>query len=486
MVQGIDATYSLLDDQKQKRAAEVARRERKNEESDLLADLLVKGGMAIGNGLLEKKTTNFINSTEQRGLRRTANAADANVAYLEKIGTAMADHKGGRLDYMREVVTPLVTAEFNATTPDYREGQDPYNKTLQNRIMDVARERLRLFEEAEDIYKNKDMNNFGDRLDLLQNKYTDSNLSELAVSAVSNFGKSKEDLEMEQILDFKEFVDTQTEGTRGYYAAQLQDLVTAYKKTGDLALSSRFAQEKNAERVLPEATKEERYAFKTKITFQEFGSSTNKRLFIVKQKQRMDRSVEGPDGKPFWTDVEGTDEVRLYSEDPQFGLTEQEYVQAMYDSIGFADLISKYKIDKQQLNVYHERLQDAGISLIPRTNEELNTYLKITNQFLTENKSYFTEGQEKIQEAFIDNALKSGGEVDKLLSQISQADSELEETVEQLIKAEKLQPGTTVETYRKILSRRAAKLSAQITTAIMYQARQIDIESTVLDTKPQP
>ena len=33
---------------------------------------------------------------------------------------------------------------------------------------------------------------------------------------------------MEQILDFKEFVDTQTEGTRGYYAAQLKDLVTAY------------------------------------------------------------------------------------------------------------------------------------------------------------------------------------------------------------------------------------------------------------------
>src|SRR5210317_1655703 len=230
MVQGIDPVYSLLDKQKQDRAAALASRKRKNERNDVITDLLVKGGVAIGNTLLENKTRDFINSTEQQGLRRAANAADATVVRLEKISSAMDEHKGGRLDYMREAVTPLVTAEFNATTQDYREGQDPYNNVLQNRIMDAAKERLRIFEEAEAIYKNKDMRNFGDRLDILQNKFTDSSLSEFAVSAVSNLGKSKEDLEMEQIIAFKEFTDEQEEGTRGYYMAQLQDLVTAYNK----------------------------------------------------------------------------------------------------------------------------------------------------------------------------------------------------------------------------------------------------------------
>jgi len=388
MVQGIDPVYSLLDKQKQDRAAALASRKRKNERNDVITDLLVKGGVAIGNTLLENKTRDFINSTEQQGLRRAANAADATVVRLEKISSAMDEHKGGRLDYMREAVTPLVTAEFNATTQDYREGQDPYNNVLQNRIMDAAKERLRIFEEAEAIYKNKDMRNFGDRLDILQNKFTDSSLSEFAVSAVSNLGKSKEDLEMEQIIAFKEFTDEQEEGTRGYYMAQLQDLVTAYNKTGDLALSSRFAKENNEDMILQDPTDEERYAFKTSITFKEYGTSTNKKLYVVKQKQRMDRSVEGPDGKPFWQDI-GKAEINLYSDDPEFGLTELEYVQGVYDSVGFADLIAKFKIDKEKLSDYHTRLQNQELSLVPRNKAELAKYLQITSQFLTEHKLFY-------------------------------------------------------------------------------------------------
>ena len=267
MVQGIDATHSLLDEQKQRRANEAARRERKRELQDNITKLLVEGGLYLGNAILADKTQDFVNSTEQRGLRRMANAADANIDFLKKEATKMEQHTGDRLDYMMAQVTPLVTAEFKAETEDYREGQDPYNYALQNRIREVAQERLRLFEEAEAIYKDKDMNNFGDRLDVLQNKYTDSSLTEFAVSAVRNIGKSKEDLEMEEILAFKDFVDQQTEGTRGYYAAQLQDLVTAYNRTGDLALSSRFAKEANVDTVLGDPTKEERFAYKTTIKF---------------------------------------------------------------------------------------------------------------------------------------------------------------------------------------------------------------------------
>ena len=484
MVQGIDATYSLLDEQKQRRANEAARRERKNEVQDNITKLLVEGGLYLGNAILADKTQDFVNSTEQRGLRRMANAADANIDFLKREATKMEQHTGDRLSYMMDQVTPLVTAEFNAETEDYREGQDPYNYALQNRIREVAQERLRLFEEAEAIYKNKDMNNFGDRLDVLQNKYTDSSLTEFAVSAVRNIGKSKEDLEMEEILAFKDFVDQQTEGTRGYYAAQLQDLVTAYNRTGNLGLSSRFAKEANVDTVLGDPTEEERFAYKTTIKFQEYGPSNNRKLFVVKQRQRMDRSVLGPDKKPFWEDV-GEADISLYSDDPEFGLTEQEYVQSVYDSIGFADLVSKYKLDKQRLDDYYERLQDNQLSLVPRTKEELATYLKITTDFLTENESYFTEGQEELQKKYIENILSKGGEVDKLLSEMSQPNSVLETTIKKKIKDKELKPGTTVEMYRNILSQQAARLAAQMAQGAMVQSRRIDIESAVLSTEEQ-
>lgn len=481
MVQGIDATYSLLDEQKQRRANEAARRERKNEVQDNITKLLVEGGLYLGNAVLADKTQDFINSTEQRGLRQMANAADANIAFLETEATKMQEYKGDRLHYMMDQVTPLVTAEFNAETEDYREGQDPYNYALQNRIREVAQERLRLFEEAEAIYKDKDMNNFGDRLDVLQNKYTDSSLTEFAVSAVRNIGKSKEDLEMEEILAFKDFVDQQTEGTRGYYAAQLQDLVTAYNRTGDLALSSRFAKEANVDTVLGDPTKEERFAYKTTIKFQEYGPSNNRKLFVVKQQQRMDRSVLGPDKKPFWEDV-GEADISLYSDDPEFGLTEQEYVQGVYDSVGFSDLVSKYKIDKQKLDEYHTRLQDNGLSLIPRNKEELATYLQITTQFLTENTSYFTEGQEEVQKGLIQAALAKGADVDKLISEMSRPVGELEKVVEQKIRDGELDQGTTVEMYRNMLSQQAAQLSAQIAQGVMTASRQIRIpQSEVIE-----
>ena len=476
MVQGIDATYSLLDNQKQQRANEAARRERKNEVQDNLTKLLIDGGLALGNAVLADKTQDFINSTEQRGLRQMANAADASISFFQEEAQKMQQHEGDRLSYMMKVMAPIVTAEFNAETEDYREGQDPYNRVLQNRIREAAQERLRLFEEAEAIYQGKDMNNFGDRLDVLQNKYSDSNLTELAVSTVRNIGKSKEDLEMEEILAFKDFVDQQTEGTRGYYAAQLQDLVTAYNRTGDLGLSSRFAQENNVDRVMPDATDEERYAYKTTISFQSVGTGTKSKLFVIKQKQRMDRKTLGPDGRPYWEDIDDAT-AELYSNDPQFGLTEQEYVQAMYDSIGFADLISKYELDTERLNVYHQRLIDAEISLVPRTKEEFRKYLKITNDFLAEEESYFTAGQKKFQEGYIERMLENGGEIDKLLGEAALSDGDLQRTIDSLARNDKTFVGMTPDEYRNLLTTKAATLAAQIAQEGMNAARRISVDT---------
>ena len=106
MVQGIDATYSLLDNQKQQRANEAARRERKNEVQDTLTKLLVDGGLALGNAVLADKTQDFINSTEQRGLRQMANAADASISFFQSEAEKMQQHEGDRLSYMMKVMAP--------------------------------------------------------------------------------------------------------------------------------------------------------------------------------------------------------------------------------------------------------------------------------------------------------------------------------------------------------------------------------------------
>ena len=184
----------------------------------------------------------------------------------------------------------------------------------------------------------------------------------------------------------------------------------------------------------------------------------------------MDRSVEGPEGKPFWQDI-GEADIGLYSDDPEFGLTEQEYVQGVYDSVGFKDLISKFKIDKEKLSEYHTRLQNQELSLVPQNKEELAKYLQITTQFLTENTSYFTEGQEKLQEGLIEAMLEQGSEVDKTIKEMGQSDAALEKTIKRKIKDGELAPETTVEMYKNMLARQAAQLTAQMTKGIYSAVR---------------
>ena len=299
MVQSIDVTYSLLDDQKQKRAAEVARRERKNEESDLLAGLLVKGGMAIGNAVLKNKTYDFMNSTEQRSARQIATRADNNISYVENIFQQMADSKQTEQEFMMGRVGGAVEARLKSETPNWMESLDDYESILYKRKVEEANLQLKKLREAREIYEGKDMNNFEDRLDMVNKRYGPSNnLASLATSTVAGFldGKSKEDVDIEELLAYQDFINSKKEGSRAYYAKKLQLIVESLEETGDMAASKAYADSM----MLREPTPEERAIIITKDTVQ----AVQDTAVVIKTTEVYDPSSRFGITKPLTTNSE--------------------------------------------------------------------------------------------------------------------------------------------------------------------------------------
>jgi hypothetical protein len=140
-------------------------------------------------------------------------------------------------------------------------------------------------------------------------------------------------------------------------------------------------------------------------------------------------------------------------------------------------------------------LQDGGIALVPRTREEFRKYLKITNDFLAEEQSYFTAGKKKFQEGYIERMLENGKEIDKLLGEANLSDADLKRKIQSLAQNDRTFVGMTPDEYRNLLTTKAAQLGAQIAQAGMDAARRISVdtenpasltgESQVLSTKEQ-
>jgi len=457
MVQGIDATFSLLQKQQQDRADEIARRERKNERNKTLSDLLVKGGVAIGNAFLERKTQDFINSTEQRGLTQMAAAADNNVARFQSLFKKIDDSGKGAKQYFMNQLRPGAEEQLNSETEDYRENQDIYEGVLQRRLSDAADAQVKIINEAREIIESRDMDDFEAKLDLLQQRFTDSNIEDFVLSKITNFGKTKEDLAIEEMLAFKDFVDNQTEGTRGYYAKQLEDLVRNFELSGDLVLSKAFMQENAQRRVMPEATEEEKIVTKTERKIEVL----NNKLIIIEQDKSMDRTKAGADGQPFW-EPQGEPRIRAFGsekgEDINVLLSEAEQVQALGNTLPFKDFLDK--MDEGRLDDYHQRLIAADTKPLGmiQTLEEYGRYVDVTLQFMAEKETYLTRGQLQFEEAAIATLLKEGGEFSVLLR-------------------EYVNPKTTPERQQELLPllfKRAAMASQQISRS----TRDIDTDGS--------
>tara|TARA_Y100000361_G_scaffold152958_1_gene173604 strand:+ start:610 stop:2058 length:1449 start_codon:yes stop_codon:yes gene_type:complete len=243
MVQGIDATFSLLQKQQQDRADELARRRRDQELSDTILSGLLKGGLAIGNAVLANKTQDFLNTTEQRAATQIAAQADNNIARFKQEWDAINGDEqfGSPLEYLTNQAIPFMEAELKAKTPKYMQGLDEvrFQAQVRKAAQQVAQERLDILTEARDIYEGKDMNEFESRLDMTRSRYRATDLGELVTQMAAGLfdGKSAQDVDMQEMLDYKDFVDAQDPNSRAYHAKRLQELVKSYDETGDMAMA---------------------------------------------------------------------------------------------------------------------------------------------------------------------------------------------------------------------------------------------------------
>lgn len=182
MVQGIDATFSLLQSQQRNRIAEDRKRAERDERNAALTKLLVKGGELIGNQVLANKTLDFMNTTEQRGATQLAAQADTNIARLKAEWSEIDAAEGQTpLEYLTKKAIPFMEQSVKASTPDWKEGLDEigYESKVYKAAREVAEERLRVLTEARDIYEGQDMNQFSNRLELVRGRYRPNSLGDL-------------------------------------------------------------------------------------------------------------------------------------------------------------------------------------------------------------------------------------------------------------------------------------------------------------------
>jgi len=370
MVQGIDPVYSLLDKQKQDRAAEVARRERKNERNDLLAGLLVKGGMAIGNQILQNKTYDFMNSTEQRGATQLAAQADANIVKLQQEIDEIESSGTGAVPYLTEKMMPFMRKALEAKTPDWMEGLDvaKFEERVYDAAKKVAEERWKILQEARSIYEDEGMNEFSKSLEATRKRYRATDLGDLATKSVSKIfnGKSKQDLEVEEILAYRDFIDDQDENSRAYHAKKLNALVDAYEKTGDLAI----AQVSAANKMIRDEEIDPKLKFQVEPTV-EVTTGAGGRVIITRQDKTTDYSIQNPDGT--YRVTMGEAEVTFSDK-----ATKADLLAATRSAFDIQKYVEQH-FTKQGKEIFFDALDTRGVSLANLGDPE--TYMEYASVF---------------------------------------------------------------------------------------------------------
>jgi hypothetical protein len=301
MVQGIDATFSLLQKQQQDRADELAKRQRDQDLTDTILGGLIKGGVAVGNAVLKNKTYDFLNTTEQRGATQLAAQADTNIARLQAEWAEIDAAQGlTPLEYLTQKAIPFMEQSVKANTPDWKEGLDEvgYQSKVYAAAQEVAKERLKILTEARGIYEGQDMNNFSNQLEMVRSQYRPNSLEDLFTSTFAKAfdGKSQEDLDMEEMLAYRDFIDAQNPASRAYHAKKLNALVESYEETGSMLLAQVDAVNKM---IADQAIDPDRGPITTKpvVDVQAIGG----RMVLIKKTETTDMSRKDLDGKPVKT-----------------------------------------------------------------------------------------------------------------------------------------------------------------------------------------
>ena len=243
MVQGIDATFSLLQKQQQDRADEIARQKRDDGLTNEILGGLIKGGVAIGNAVLKNKTYDFMNTTEQRAATQLATQADNAISSIQHEWDTINNATKTPIEYLTAQVVPYMRERVKRETPDWMEGLDEVSTEYEAKIYEaskqIAQQRLDILTEARDVYEQEGMDDFSGQLEMVRNRYRVTDLGDLATQSLAGLfdGKSKKELDMEEILAYRDFIDDQDPTSRAYHGERLIKLLDDFERTGDLAMA---------------------------------------------------------------------------------------------------------------------------------------------------------------------------------------------------------------------------------------------------------
>ena len=234
---------SLLADVRQRNRDRQKERER-DERRALLASIGTNIITGIGNKLLAQKTQDFMNSTEFNGATQVARVADNNIADFQAEWNRIENSSKDPIEYLMDKYRPIVEERMKAETDDWQEGRTNYDGVLFKRTRELAQQQLDRLTQARSIYEDKGMDQNAVRLDMIAKKNRPATIEDFVTGSLVNFfrGKSREDLDREEILALKDFTDSQTEGSRGYYAKKLRLLKEEYDRSGDIAVSKAYAE----------------------------------------------------------------------------------------------------------------------------------------------------------------------------------------------------------------------------------------------------
>lgn len=354
MVQGIDATFSLLQNQQRNRIEEDRKRAERDERNQALTKLLVKGGELIGNQVLANKTLDFMNTTEQRGATQLAAQADTNIARLKAEWSEIDAAEGQTpLEFLTQKAIPFMKQSVQASTPNWKEGLDEigYEAKVYAAARKVAEERLRILTEAREIYEGQDMNEFSNRLELVRGRYRPNSLGDLFTSTFAKAfdGKSQEDLDMEEMLAYRDFIDDQDPTSRAYHAKKLNALVESYQETGSMLVAQVDAVNKL---IADQTIDPNRGPITTKpvLTVKNVGGT----MVLVNQTETTDMSRRDLDGKP----------VKTY-DDPTYTIVDES------ETITPTQLLNATRSAFDLQEFYQNHVKPDGQRLIARRLREL-------------------------------------------------------------------------------------------------------------------
>ena len=165
-----------------------------------------------------------MNSTEYRGAAQVARVADNNIADFQAEWNRIETSKQDPLEYLMNRYKPIVEQRMKADTEKWREDGDDFENVLFKRTQEIAQEQLDVLRRARSIYEDKGLDQNMIRLETMAKNNRPASVEDYITGKLVGFfsGKTREDLEREEILALRDFTDSQTEGTRGYYAKKLK------------------------------------------------------------------------------------------------------------------------------------------------------------------------------------------------------------------------------------------------------------------------